>query len=53
MHKFNFDGYALEEKTAGRGNDSSSRVNLPKAWEGKKVAVILLEEIKGELNKCT
>jgi len=29
-------------------NDSSSRVNLPKAWEGKRVAVILLEELLDE-----
>ncbi|MCK5138258.1 MAG: DUF2080 family transposase-associated protein [Thermodesulfovibrionia bacterium] len=46
MHEFNFKGYALEEKTVGRGNTSSGRVNLPKSWVGKKVAVILLEEIK-------
>lgn len=46
MHKFNFKGYALEEKTVGRGNASSSRVNLPLSWVGKKVAVVLLEEVK-------
>lgn len=46
MHKFNFKGYALEEKTVGRGNESSSRINLPLKWFGKKVAVVLLEEIK-------
>jgi putative transposon-encoded protein len=48
MHIFKFRGYALKEKTVGRGNASSSRVNLPKAWEGKKVAVVLLQEIKEE-----
>ncbi|MCK5138264.1 MAG: DUF2080 family transposase-associated protein [Thermodesulfovibrionia bacterium] len=48
MHELNFKGYALEEKKVGRGNASSSRVNLPLSWVGKKVAVILLEEIKEE-----
>ena len=48
MHQFNFNGYALEEKIVGRGNASSSRVNLPLSWVGKKVAVILLEEINEE-----
>lgn len=48
MHEFNFKGYALEEKIVGRGNASSSRVNLPLSWVGKKVAVVLLEEIKEE-----
>ena len=48
MHEFNFEGYALEEKMVGRGNASSGRVNLPLSWVGKKVAVILLEDIKEE-----
>ena len=46
MHIFNFEGYDIENKTVGRGNASSSRVNLPLSWVGKKVAVVLLEEIK-------
>jgi len=46
MHTFNLEGYDIENKTVGRGNDSSSRVNLPLSWFGKKVAVVLLEEIK-------
>lgn len=43
-HIFNLKGYNIEYKTVGGGNTSSSRVNLPLAWEGKKVAVVLLEE---------
>jgi len=43
MHQFNLKGSDIEYKTVGRGNDSSSRVNLPKSWEGKNVAVVLLE----------
>lgn len=46
MHQFNLEGYDIRYKTAGRGNISSSRANLPKSWEGKHVAVVLLEEIK-------
>ena len=44
MHQFNLKGSDIEYKTVGRGNASSSRVNLPKSWEGNKVAIILLEE---------
>ena len=43
MHKFNLHGLDIMYKTAGAGNNSSSRVNLPKSWQGKKVAVILLD----------
>ena len=46
MHKFNLEGYDIENKTVGKGNASSSRINLPISWEGKKVAVVLLEELK-------
>ena len=46
MHIFNLKGYDIENKMVGRGNASSSRVNLPLSWVGKKVAVVLLEEIK-------
>ena len=48
MHTFNLEGYNIENKTVGRGNASSGRVNLPLLWVGKKVAVVLLEEIKEE-----
>jgi len=44
MHEFKLEGHDIEYKTVGRGNASSSRVNLPKSWEGKKVAVVLLED---------
>ena len=46
MHDFNLKGYDIEYKIVGRGNPSSSRVNLPLSWVGKKVAVVLLEEIE-------
>ncbi|MCK5014986.1 MAG: DUF2080 family transposase-associated protein, partial [Candidatus Omnitrophica bacterium] len=29
-------------KKAGKGNASSSRVNLPKDWEGAEVAIVKL-----------
>ena len=48
MHEFNLKGHDIKYKTVGRGNTSSSRVNLPLSWVGKKVAVVLLEEIKEE-----
>lgn len=48
MHIFNLEGYDIENKTVGRGNASSGRVNLPVSWIGQKVAVVLLEEIKEE-----
>ncbi|MCK5225097.1 MAG: DUF2080 family transposase-associated protein [Planctomycetes bacterium] len=43
MHTFNLKGTNILYKTVGSGNDSSSRINLPKSWEGKEVAVVLLE----------
>lgn len=46
MHTFNLEGFDIEHKTVGRGNASSSRVNLPISWGGKKVVVVLLEELK-------
>ena len=48
MHEFNLEGYEIKNKKVGRGNPSSGRVNLPLSWVGKKVAVVLLEEIKEE-----
>lgn len=45
MHKFDIDGYDIEYKTAGRGNRTSSRVNLPVAWGGLRVAVVLLDKL--------
>ena len=44
MHKFNLEGYDIKNKIVGKGNATSSRINLPLSWKGKKVAVILLEE---------
>ena len=45
MHEFNIPGHDIEYKTVGRGNATSSRVNLPSVWEGKRVAVVLLDEL--------
>lgn len=36
------DGYEVIEKVAVRGGNSS-RVYVPKKWEGKKVRVVLVE----------
>ena len=44
MHIFNISGFEIKYKTVGKGNASSSRINLPLSWEGKKVAVVLIEE---------
>ncbi|MCK4678597.1 MAG: DUF2080 family transposase-associated protein [Bacteroidales bacterium] len=44
MHTFNLEGHEIKYKKVGRGNASSSRVNLPASWEGKKIAIVLLEE---------
>jgi len=38
-----FEGYAFIEKEAKNSGDSG-RVFVPKAWAGKKVTVILMEE---------
>ena len=46
MYRIDLDGFEIKNKTVGKGNASSSRINLPLSWEGKKVAVILLEELK-------
>lgn len=46
MHQFDIKGYDIEHKTVGRGNASSGRVNLPISWIGKKVAIVLLDEIE-------
>ena len=43
-HIFNLGGLEIKYKTVGKGNASSSRVNLPISWEGKKVAIVLLDE---------
>lgn len=45
-----FDGYAFFEKTVTSSGDSG-RVFVPKAWIGKKVAVVLLDPIERENSK--
>lgn len=45
MHQFNLDGYDILYKTVGRGNKSSTRINLPLDWLDKDVAIILLDEL--------
>lgn len=45
-HIFNLDGSEIKYKKVGKGNATSSRINLPFTWEGKQVAVVLLEELK-------
>jgi len=38
-------GYALEDKIAKKASEKATHVYLPASWEGKKVRVILLEEL--------
>jgi len=41
--KFELEGEEMLKRTVSKG-DSSSRVYVPKGWEGREVAVILLGE---------
>lgn len=43
-HTFVLEGTDIKYKKAGKGNASSSRVNLPKSWEGCDVAIVKLEK---------
>ncbi len=52
MHIFNLEGYEIKYKTVGLGNASSGRVNLPKSWVGKEVAVVLLEKLDKLEKQC-
>ncbi len=40
--KIEIEGYEVVEKTAVKGGNSS-RIYVPKKWEGKKVKAILIE----------
>ena len=42
VHTFILKGDDIKYKKAGSGNASSSRVNLPKSWEGDDVAIVRL-----------
>ena len=42
VHTFVLEGDDIKYKKAGKGNASSSRVNLPKDWEGAEVAIVKL-----------
>jgi hypothetical protein len=44
LREFKLSGYGYIEKEI-KGGSNSARVFLPKAWEGKKCAVILLEPL--------
>ena len=39
-------GYALEDKVAKKASEKATHVYMPASWEGKKVRVILLEELE-------
>lgn len=43
---FHYAGYAMIEKRAVNGG-SSARVFVPKKWVGKRIAVVLVESLKG------
>ena len=38
-------GYGLEDKVAKKVSEKATHIYLPASWEGKKVRVILLEEL--------
>ncbi|MEK6867980.1 MAG: DUF2080 family transposase-associated protein [Nanoarchaeota archaeon] len=40
--KIQMEGYEVVEKTAVKGGNSS-RIYVPKKWEGKKVTAVLIE----------
>jgi len=42
-HFFEISGYEALEKTVRSGNQSSSRVNLPPDWQGKRVMIVRLD----------
>jgi putative transposon-encoded protein len=44
QQEFKFKGYSLAHKIAKIGGHSA-RVFVPKSWDGKKVVVILLEDL--------
>ena len=39
------EGYALEDKIAKKVSEKATHVYLPASWEGKKVRIILLENL--------
>ena len=39
-------GYEMIKKIAGKRSGNSAYVYLPAKWAGKKIAVILLEEVE-------
>ena len=40
--KMQMEGFEVVEKIAGKGGNSS-RIYVPKKWEGKKVRAVLIE----------
>lgn len=44
-HSFCISGYQAIEKTATPGSKTSSRVYVPRAWEGRRVMVVLLDPL--------
>lgn len=42
-HQFNVNGYEALIREVKSGSNSSSRINIPLAWKGKKVMVIRLD----------
>lgn len=44
-HTFCISGYQAIEKTVTPGSQTSSRVYVPRAWEGRRVMVVLLDAL--------
>lgn len=43
LREYHYQGFDSVEKIVGPGNATSSRVNLPVDWRGKRVQVILID----------
>lgn len=43
MHVFSIAGYEAIERTVRAGSQTSSRINLPPDWRGKRVLVVRVE----------
>lgn len=43
LHEFKIRGIEAVEKTVMSGSNTSARINVPSAWQGKRVMVVRLE----------
>lgn len=45
QHEFTIKGFQAIEKVVTPGSQTSSRVYVPRAWEGRRVMVVLLDPL--------